>query len=76
MFHPRSRSLAELEAAAYHPQFCRCPDCAVAHDPIGYRRARRVVRLQAFALLAFAAAIYGTLFACAPAVAASFGVAL
>jgi len=73
MFHSRIETPPEHADFAFHPQFCGCTDCSINHDPIGHRARRRIVKLQAAVLLAFAFAIYATAAAVAPSIAASFG---
>lgn len=69
----RLRPLGEIDAAVTHPIHCGCHDCALTHDPIGFARRRRAVRVQAVILGVALLALYVAVAACAPAIAAAFG---
>lgn len=64
MFHARVEP-------TIHPQWCRCSDCALS-----IRGNRTRLRAWAILFIALAGALYGTVIACAPQIAAAFGVAL
>jgi len=77
MFHSRIRPIDQVDAAAaFHPQYCACTDCAIASDPIGYRARRRAVVAWAALFSAIAVGFYAFALALAPQVAAAFGAGL
>jgi hypothetical protein len=73
MLHSKLKPLSALEGAAIHPLGCRCTDCAIADNPVAWRRARRVVRLQAVVLLAALVGFYALVAFNAGNIAAAFG---
>ena len=55
-----------------HPAWCSCFDCRLRADPLTARR-KRVVELQATALLAFLVVLYGLVLFFVPGIADAFG---
>jgi hypothetical protein len=60
MFHARVEP-------TIHPQWCTCSDCG-----LNTRRGRARTRTWAILFIALAAALYGTVIACAPGIAGAF----